>query len=84
MITIIVCPIYSILDEKMKPIGNPSITLSFLDVIYKREEKRKIVKEEILNQIKNKDMIAYQRKFNEWSMAFKNEAFEHEDTIERI
>lgn len=47
--------IYSILDEKMEPIENPSITLSFLDVIYNREEKRKIVKEEILNQIKNKD-----------------------------
>ena len=52
--------IYSILDEKMKPIGNPSITLSFLDVIYKREEKRKIVKEEILNQIKNKDLGTFQ------------------------
>lgn len=76
--------IYSILDEKMEPIENPSITLSFLDVIYNREEKRKIVKEEILNQIKNKDMIAYQRKFNEWSMAFKNEAFEHEDETRLI
>lgn len=29
-------------------------------------------------------MIAYQRKFNEWSMAFKNEAFEHEDETRLI
>lgn len=75
---------YSILNEEMKPIKNPSTGLRFLDVIYDREEKKKIVKEEILSQIKKKDMEAYQEKFNEWSMSFKNEAFEHEDETRLI
>lgn len=75
---------YSILDEKMEPIENTSTRLSFLNVIYNREEKRRIVKEEILNQIKNRDIIAYQEKLNEWSMSFKNEAFEHEDETRLI